>query len=197
MKIELKIYYEFLDLLPEIKKLFSEDLNCLNALGLRLAKLSHLENGGYWCTPTNTLKFASTGTDGEHFSFLVQKNVINTESPIIFTAPCNYNGTLNVLIAKDFHTFMRLGIRHGYLALGELVYNPVEALKIYTNVYWQPTEERHFTFYVPSQQNQEIINFIANSLNLQPYTYTKSEFNNLQNCYMPLLAMSKEYYDSL
>jgi hypothetical protein len=36
---------------------------------------------------------------------------------------------------------------------------------------------------------------MANSLNLQPYTYTVDEFTDLQNRFIPLLRMSTEYYE--
>jgi hypothetical protein len=194
VKIDLLLFDALLALEPEISKLFpGEDFNWLDALGIRLKKLDSLANGGYYCTPTNTLKFASTGMDGEHFSFLVRDNAIDSESPIILTIPCNDDGDKNVVVAKDFRTFLCLGLRYGYFALGEFAYHPEEAIHFYTNAHWKPTEEYHSSIYVPNEQQQIVLTFIAKSLDLQPYTYTVDEFTSLQNRFMPLLNMSAEY----
>ncbi len=141
------------------------------------------------------MRFASTGFDGEHFSFLICNDEINAESPIILTMPCNYGGLLNVVIAQNFRTFLCLGLRYGYFALGEFCYNPQEALQIYTNAQWQPIQEHHRSIYVPTEQQQKILAFIAQALDLQPYVYTLDEFTTLQNRYMPRLIMSDEYYE--
>jgi hypothetical protein len=196
MKIDLPLFDALLRLEPEIKKFLpGQDFDWLNALGIRLEKPADLENGGYYCTPTNTLEFASTGTDGEHFSFLPCNDEITSDSPVILTLPCNYDGILNVVVAKDFRTFLCLGLRYGYFALGEFARNPKEAIQIYTNAHWQPTEEHHRSIYAPDEQQQKILAFIAHSLDLQPHIYTVDEFTTLQNSYMLLLIMSDEYYE--
>jgi hypothetical protein len=196
VQIDLLLFDTLLRLEQEIKNLLpSQDFNWLDAIGLRLKKLAELENGGYYCTPTNTFKFASTGTDGEHFSFLLCNDAITSESPVILTAPCNYDGNLNVVIAKDFRTFLCLGLRYGYFALGEFAYNLNEAIQIYANVSWQPIEVHHCSIYRPDQQQQKILNFIAHALGLQSYIYNVDEFTALQSSYMPLLIMSSKYYE--
>jgi hypothetical protein len=197
VKIDLPLFDALLALEPEISKLFpGKDFNWLDALGIRLEELNSLANGGYYCTPTNTLMFASTGMDGEHFSFIVRDDAIDSDSPIILTMPCNDDGNTNVVVAKDFRTFLCLGLRHGFFALGEFAYHPQEAIHVYTTVHWTPTEEHHFFLYVPNEQQRTVLTFIANSLNLQPYTYTVDEFTDLQNRFMPLLHMSDEYNES-
>jgi hypothetical protein len=196
MKIDLPLFNALLRLEPEIEQFFPvQEFNWLDAIGIRLEKLTHLENGGYYCTPTNTLKFASTGTDGEHFSFLLCNDEIASESPVILTTPCNYDGNLNAVVAKNFRTFLCLGLRYGYFALGEFTRNPKEVIQIYTNALWQPTEEHHRSIYRPREQLQKILAFMAYALNLQPYIYTADEFTALQNRYMPLLIMSDKYHE--
>jgi hypothetical protein len=196
MKIDLPLFDALLRLEPEIKKFLpGQDFNWLDAIGIKLDKPANLENGGYYCTPTNTLKFASTGTDGEHFSFLLGNDEITSESPVILTTPCNYDGALNTVVAKDFCTFLCLGLRYGYFALGELAYNPKEAIQIYTHALWQPTEEHHCSIYRPQEKQQTILAFIAHALNLQPYSYTVDEFTALQHRCRPLLSMSDQYYE--
>jgi hypothetical protein len=196
VKIDLPLFDALLALEPEISKLFpGKDFNWLDALGIRLEELNSLANGGYYCTPKNTLMFASTGMDGEHFSFLVCDDAIDSESPIILTVPCNYDGNTNVVVAKDFRTFLCLGLRHGFFALGEFAYHPEEAIHVYTNAHWKPIEEHHSSIYIPNEQQQAGLTVIANALNLQPYTYSVDEFMGLQNRFMPLLCMSDEYYE--
>ncbi len=196
MKIDLPLFDALLRLEPKIKKFLpGQSKSWLDAIEIKLAKPADLENGGYYCTPTNTLKFASTGTDGEHFSFLLCNDEITSESPVILTTPCNYDGILNVVVAKDFSTFLCLGLRYGYIALGEFAYSPKEAIQIYTNAYWQPTEAHHQSIYALNEQQQKILAFIAHALNLQPYIYAVDEFTALQNRCMPLLIMSDEYYE--
>jgi hypothetical protein len=154
VKIDLLLFDALLALEPEISKLFPrENFNWLDVLGIRLEELNSLANGGYYCTPTNTLKFASTGMDGEHFSFLVRDDAIDSESPIILTMPCN-DGNRNVVIAKDFRTFLCLGLCHGFFALGEFAYHPEEAIHVYTSTHWTPIEERHFSTYIPNNSKQ-------------------------------------------
>lgn len=194
MKIDLPFFDALLALEPEIGQLLTgENFNWLYALGIRFEKLNSLANGGYYCTPTNTRMFASTGMDGEHFSFLVRDNAIDSESPVVLTTPCKYDGNTNAIVAKDFRTFLCLGLRHGFFALGEFAYHPEEAIYVYTKVDWTPTEEHHCSLYVPNEQQRTVLTFIAKSLNLQPYTYTMDEFAGLQNRFMPLLRMSDEY----
>jgi hypothetical protein len=196
MKIDLPLFDALLRLEPEIKKLLpAQDFEWLDAIGIKLENLTNLKNGGYCCTPTNTLEFASTGIDGEHFSFLLCNDEITPDSPVILTAPCSYDGTMNAVIAKDFRTFLCLGLRYGYFALGEFAYNPNEAIQVYSNPLWQPMEEHHCSPYGPKEQQQKILTFIAYALDLQPYIYTADEFTALQDRFMPLLSMSDEYYE--
>jgi hypothetical protein len=196
MKIDLPLFDGLLRLEPEIQQFLpGQDFDWLDAIGIRLENLANLKNGGYYCTPTNTLEFASTGIDGEHFSFLRCNDEITPDSPVILTAPCSYDGTLNAVVAKDFRTFLCLGLRYGYFALAEFAYNPKEAIQIYTNALWQPTEEHHYSIYSPKEQQQRVLAFIACALDLQPYIYTADEFNALQDRFMPFLSMSDEYYE--
>ncbi len=86
-------------------------------------------NGRYDCTPLNTLEFANTGVDGEHFSFLVENHQITSHSPVIYTAPCHFTGPKNVIIAPNFEIFLRLGLKQGFFELGNLLDSPVQTLQ--------------------------------------------------------------------
>ncbi len=168
----------------------------LEALGTMFTSLDRLENGGYHSTPVNTLSFAWTGTDGEHFSFLVLNNGVDSESPVIFTTPVNYDGIENVVIAKNFNTFVRLWLRYGGYALGEFAYNIDQAIKVYTTAERQQKAKLPTAFdYAPDEQTQAILDFVSTALDLQPYVYTAAEFLALQRRYMPQLQMPDGYYE--
>lgn len=196
--VDLPLYEAFLQLEEEVRKQFlDQEFSEYNPpFGIRFDQPKNFRNGGYYCTPTNTVRFASTGQDGEHFSFLVLNNVVHSNSPILLTSPCNYDGEFNVVIAKNFYTFLCLGIRYGFFALGGFTYDPEEAMQVYTTVNWEPKEEHHYTNYIFQEDPQAVIlNFIADAFELQPYIYTIDEFITLQEHYMPLLQMSDEYYE--
>jgi hypothetical protein len=185
----------------------------LEWLGLIFTGLGQLENGGYYCTPTNTLSFARTGMDGEHFSFLVEEGKVSArwrslprESPVICTAPAYYNDAptdiRNVVVAENFLTFVRLWLRFGGFALVELVCNPETALEVYTTADWKPVKQSRpsdykMFNYIADDETQEVLNFALDTLGLQPYIYTAAEFWALQDRYKPQLQLSKEYKDDL
>jgi hypothetical protein len=172
-------------------------------LGLMFTELAKLENGGYSCTPTNTLAFASTGVDGEHFSFLVGEGRVSARSPIICTAPMSYDDyaaeTHNAVVADNFLTFVRLWLRFGGCALVDLAYNPKQAQKVYTTADWKQVKQPlrspdPLMFdYIPDDETQEVLKFALDALGLQPYIYTANEFSALQQRYMPQIEMSEEY----
>ncbi|MGB3300141.1 MAG: hypothetical protein WBA76_17910 [Phormidesmis sp.] len=196
MKTNFPLFESVLALDEVIKERFPQNVcSGLEALGTIFTGLDCLENGGYHATPTNTLSFARTGTDGEHFSFLVFNNRIDSRSPVIFTTPVNYGGIENVVVAKNFDIFVRLWLRYGGFALGEFAYNIERAIQVYTTEQQQPAEKLSTVFdYAPDEQMQKILDFAAKALRMQPYIYTAAEFLALQRRYLPLLQMPDGYY---
>lgn len=152
-------------------------------LGLRFT--DELAPGDYYCTPRNTVAFAWTGGDGEHFSLLAVDNVINENSPVILTAPSNSNDE-NRLIAVSFRDFLRLGIRNGFAGLREFAYRPDEALAAYGVADWKPGED----WLAPDDHQQRTLNSIAELLELEPLSYTSEEFASLQEQLQTLLEPS-------
>lgn len=90
----------------------------MDVLGLRLA--DDLEHGGYWCTPTNSVVFASTGGDGVHFSLLDTGSGFGDESPVVMTVPMAADP--NWIVGEDLLDFLSLGIDSGYFVLESLAY---------------------------------------------------------------------------
>jgi hypothetical protein len=196
--VDLPLFEAFLALEADVHDRFpDQEFSDYNPpFGIRFDQPKNFRTDGYYCTPTNTVRFASTGQDGEHFSFLVLNNTVNSSSPVIFTSPCNYFQDLNVVLAENFHQFLCLGIRFGFFALGVFTYNPKEAMEVYATEDWQPTKKHHYTSYVFQEDPQAVIlDFIADALNLQPHIYSIEEFTDLQERYMPLLQISTEYFE--
>jgi len=73
----------------------------------------------YFCTPINSITFASTGGDGVHYGYLNLEN--STIKPVVMTVPMA--DTHNVILGESLHEFMRLGARYGYFDLEQLVYD--------------------------------------------------------------------------
>jgi hypothetical protein len=83
-------------------------------------------NGGYWCTPVNSLSFATTGGDGVHYSLLATEGGFTDFSPVVMTVPmCD---TPNVIVGGNLKEFLALGCRFGYFSLEQLVYHPERTL---------------------------------------------------------------------
>ena len=168
----------------------------LEAIGLSFLAVADFQNYGYDCTPENSLTFATTGMDGEHFSFLIENEVVDERSPVIFTAPTNYGGPYNVIIAEDFRMFLRLSLRYGGFALGELAYNTKEAMSVFSEPLDNSLKQNATRFdYNLSESKRRSLNYIASELQLQSYVYSALEFEKLQQRYMPKLVMPSDYVE--
>ena len=199
MKADFPLFESVLGLDEAISAAFFQHAG--GGLDLTFTRLEDLKNGGYYCTPTNSLAFAWTGVDGEHFSFLVDDEGVSARSPVIFTAPMNYGDKItdtNVVVAENFLNFVRLWLRFGSGALGSMAWNRERALKVYTSAE-NPlcSTDPTLSSYTPDDQSQEILNFALNALGLQPYIYTVAEFSALQIRYMPELQLSDEYMEDV
>lgn len=73
----------------------------------------------YFCTPLNSVTFASTGGDGVHYGFLDVTN--SSVKPVIMTVPMA--NIKNMIVGESLHEFLRLGSRYGYFSLEKLAYN--------------------------------------------------------------------------
>ena len=74
---------------------------------------SSLSRWDYFCTPINSMTFASTGGDGVHYGFLNLEN--SSLKPVVMTIPMA--DSKNIIVGESLHEFMRLGSRYGYFAL--------------------------------------------------------------------------------
>jgi hypothetical protein len=167
-----------------------------NGLG-QMGTLLHskLDNCGYWCTPKNSLTFASTGGDGVHFSFILQNDAITEESPVIVTVPAYSSEpeNANYVVANNLRNYLRFGLHRGYFALEQLAYYRDLTLEAYSSPHWQPTEDWHYSVgYHLHENGQRVRDFLVERFQLTSLAYTVSEFEALQDKFKPLLDYPAE-----
>ena len=145
--------------------------------------------------PLNSLTFGGTGSFGDSFSFVVQDGIVNESSPVILTVPGNSGLPVNanVVLARNFENFIRLGLRRGYIAMPQFCYRPELALEVYSSPEWVASEDWHGVVgFVLDDVSQEILKFLADRLDLEPLSYTKDEFDALQAAVLPKLEFEPE-----
>lgn len=76
----------------------------------------------YWCTPKNTATFATTGGDGVHYGFLRLSDRELESGPVVMTVPMNGDEP-NVIVGRDLHDFLCLGLYQSWFVLEQLVYD--------------------------------------------------------------------------
>ena len=110
---------------------FSDDAPDWNGFFDPIGLILHgnLECFDYWCTPTNSTTFASTGGDGVHYGLLDIGEGFADSSPVVMTVPMS--DTPNTIVGANLLEFLALGCRQGYFSLEQLIYqrdNKVAAL---------------------------------------------------------------------
>jgi hypothetical protein len=85
-----------------------------------------LEHWSYWCTPRNSITFASIGGDGVHYGILDIGDGFTDSSPVVMTVPCC--DTPNTIVGESLIDFFALGCRQGYFTLEQLIYQREQQL---------------------------------------------------------------------
>jgi hypothetical protein len=151
-----------------------------------------LHNGGYWCTPVNSVQFAYTGGDGCHFSFVTAGTRWSGASPVVMTYPAAGGCVHNVIVGEDLVEFLRLGIHTGYFVLEDL------------SRYSEEFDESH-PFVVRSlesgQFNRDLsadevsmLEQLAARFGLTPWANGGRRLAELQRQHLQQLRFSDEYY---
>jgi len=153
-----------------------------DAIGLILLK--DIQNFGYWCTPTNTLTFATTGGDGVHFSFLSDDEAVDDNCPIVMTIP---NADMpNMIVGENLLDFLSLGYRCGFFNLEQIVYNFKKQVALLdTKEYPKDMEAKEI----------ELLKTIENEFLLKPWDNHISRLHQLRQKYIHDLKYSSEYYE--
>ena len=66
----------------------------------------------YWCTPVNSITFATTGGDGTHFGWLDIRGLAPDFAPIVMSVPMS--DSPNLLVGANMREFLSLGCKFGY-----------------------------------------------------------------------------------
>ena len=150
----------------------------LGAAGIYL--LAPLENWSYWCTPINTVTFASTKTDGVHFGFLVTDEKISDSSPIVMTVPMS--SWPNVIVGENLRDFLALGCEVGYSYLDGLVHRREWILDILAN----PQKV------VEAEEEKTTLEKIKDAFNFRPWSDDNKKLQELHDKHFEKLVFSQE-----
>lgn len=183
ISVNLPLLERMYDLNAEIAIKFPADLgNGMGQMGLLLN--TRLENGGYWCTPTNSLSFGGTGGDGAHFSFLITDRTITDKTPVIISVP-DYFGEPqddNVVLGRGFEDFVRLGLHCGYFSMARFAFNADDALIHYARTDWDDAES-----WFPGDNHRVVAEYVSKTLDLTCLVYSRDEFAAMQSEVKPLM----------
>jgi hypothetical protein len=138
-------------------------------------------NEGYWCTPLNSLTFATTGGDSVHYSLLATNDEFTDLSPVVMTIPmCD---TPNMIVGANLEEFLALGCRFGYFALEQLVYKRHATLQELALARFDPET---------GQGERLLLQRIASSFNLVPWTNPESRLAELDMLFTSSLQLPPE-----
>jgi len=143
-----------------------------------------IENMGYWCTPENSVTFATTGGDGVHFGFITTDGQVNENSPIVMTLPCA--DTSNIIVGENFQEFLSLGCRNGYFELEQIEYQPQNQI---------PALDSHLYSSDMEQNEVELLKSIENEFNLKVWPNHAARLAELKLKYFASLQYSDEYHE--
>jgi hypothetical protein len=191
----LRIAHPLLDLLRSLDQEIARRFPSQNDAGLGYIGLiltPTLRNGGYHCTPENSLSFAHTGGEGVHFSLVSEANEITENSPIVVTIPQAFDHP-NFIVGETLYDFLCFGIYRGFFALEQLGYNLDEAFSVYADPSWLPSEHRHFRVgYGVDERQRDILNLLIERLRLVPWQEPRAKFDRLQETHLSNLEIPPE-----
>ena len=136
---------------------------------------------GYWCTPLNSLTFATTGGDGDHYGLLAVAGEFTEFSPVVMTVPmCD---TPNIIVGANLREFLALGCRYGYFGLGGLAHDRSAML-----------QELEFARYDPESDSGEraLLQLITTTFRLKPWTNPGQRLEELHALHFSTLQMPPE-----
>ncbi|SHJ52790.1 hypothetical protein SAMN02745146_3357 [Hymenobacter daecheongensis DSM 21074] len=133
-----------------------------------------LENGGYECTPTNTLSFARTGGDGVHFSLLDARDE-TADGPVVMTVPM---AEANLVVAETLSEFLGIGCQTGWFELEQLAYDAPATLAYYAAA---PAPV--------SAQGQAFLDVVRTELRVAPVALTAERLADLEQRFGPQLQV--------
>jgi hypothetical protein len=148
----------------------------INYCGLELVRPLH--NIGYFCTPKNSLTFATTGGDGVHFGIINGKNLKGNIGPIVMTVPMAQRN--NVVVAEDLEEFFSIGYYVGWFALEQIVYDLEDTIAYFS----KPDEEME-------KKGLLFLEIIRKELTFNHIPLSKQRLNELERKYFDRLEISE------
>jgi hypothetical protein len=142
----------------------------------------------YYCTPTNVKTFASTGSDGVHYSFLELGSLL--ESPVVMTVPANYeNPNLNVIVGENLYEFLCLGSKASYIVL-EWLSDDNGQLD-----YLKSADYADFL----SDEQIYLLDVLSGEFSLHPWSALEERISYLQSKYISLLQLpdQEKYFSDM
>lgn len=144
-----------------------------------LEPIRPMQCAGYFCTPKNSLTFASTGGDGVHFGIVSGSNNKVNAGPIVMTVPmADIN---NVVVAEDLEEFFSIGYYVGWFALEQILYDLEEAIEYFS----KPDDEM-------SQKEIRFLDMVRKELSIKPVPLSKQRLKELEEMYFPVLKIDKD-----
>ena len=137
----------------------------------------------YYCTPKNVKTFASTGSDGVHFSFLEPAgcSLLNPSwAPVIMTVPMNFDNQ-NIVVGESLYEFLCLGCQVGYEAL-ELLASSEKDCRILTSV--------DYANYL-SWDQKRALHTLRRVFSLEPFQGLDARMRQMQRKYLDYLQMGE------
>lgn len=137
-----------------------------------LILLARPKNYGYWCTPQNSLTFATTGGDGVHFGLVAINDEFTEKSPVVMTVPmCD---TPNTIVGANLVEFLSLGCLFGYFALEQLIYDRQETLQELERCRFNPAYE---------SDERKMLQTLSLAFKLSPWLEPEQRLEELEALY--------------
>ena len=157
---------------------FGNPLGYFGPCGLFLQR--PLKRWEYFCTPHNSLTFATTGGDGVHYGFLMINQLEFDYKPIVMTVPMS--DPYNVIIAENFEEFLGLGYYMGWFALEQIIYkNSMDAVSYFAG---PDTEE--------SPERDELLVILRKEFNIKHIPLSLARLDELKKKYEKLIEADDE-----
>lgn len=153
----------------------------LYEVGLMLVRPTR---SNHWCTPGNSLTFASTGADGTHFSFIAANGIANDRCPIVMTRPMEGDEP-NIVVGESLFDFLCLGCRHGYRGLETA---PSEG---FFALYKSLKQEGEHAAALDEYQTS-VLESLTNEFSLIPWKGPKTKYQRMQREFMKTLELPND-----
>ena len=139
------------------------------------------KNGGYWCTPRNSVSFAGTGGDGVQYSLVPMPGTPIDSAPVVMTVPMS--DYPNVIVGANLHEFLCLGCRFGYFMLEQLAYDFDWTIDALSTGEFDPEA---------TPADRLLLQRLSDAFDLRPWDDPAERLKTLDEQYLHMLASSPD-----